>query len=313
MLIRVNSRACVQPSEITPESVWRERRRFMTRAGLAIGSVALAGLPHARAGDCRLPNPIRLRDGEQPNTLQEIAGYNNFYEFSPDKKAVAHLARDVTPQPWKLTVEGEVAKPLSFELDDVLRLHPVESRIYRLRCVEGWSMVIPWDGIPLCSLVSRAQPTSRAKYVRFVGPHDPKVYIGQRRSSLQWPYTEALTIAEAMHPLSFLVTGLYGKPLPIQNGAPLRLAVPWKYGFKSIKAIAQIRFEEQRPQTSWTLASPSEYGFYGNVNPDVPHPRWTQARETRIGELKARPTLPFNGYADEVAQLYAGLDLRANY
>ena len=254
----------------------------------------------------------RLAEGERLNSFEEITNYNNFYEFSTDKKAVAQLASEVPTRPWKLAVEGEVQKPLTLDLEDLLHGSVVEDRVYRLRCVEGWSMIIPWNDIPLCSLIGRAQPTSRAKYVRFIGAYDPARYIGQRSQALQWPYTEALTTAEDPS-IDALVTGLYGKPLPPQNGSPVRLAVPWKYGFKSIKAIVKIRLEEHKPQTTWTQASPGEYGFYGNVNPQVPHPRWTQEREVRIGEMKMRPTLPFNGYADEVAALYAGLDLRVNY
>ena len=313
MLIRIRRSAPLRASEITPESVWRARREFMARSCAGLGIAALGSIANAGTSDCRLIRPPRIGDGEQPNSFQEITTYNNFYEYSTDKKAVAHLAREAAVRPWKLVIEGEVQRPLTLDLDGLLRGQTIESRVYRLRCVEGWSMVIPWDGISLCNLFARVQPTSRAKYVRFIGPHDPAQYIGQRGGALEWPYTEALTIAEAMHPLTFLVTGLYGKPLPTQNGAPLRLAVPWKYGFKSIKAIVKIRFEEQKPETTWMQASPSEYGFYANVNPEAPHPRWTQAREVRIGELKARPTLPFNGYAEEVAHLYAGLDLRANY
>jgi len=314
MLIRIAAALRPRPSEITSESIWRERRAFIIKAGLALSAAALEGTAaHSHAATCTATERPRLAEGEHVNTYAEITSYNNFYEYSSDKAAVAHLAHEAPARPWMLSIDGEVERPLALGLEELLRLDTVESRVYRLRCVEGWSMVIPWDGFSLCKLLARAQPTSRAKYVRFIGPYDPSHYIGQRRGALDWPYTEALTIAEAMHPLTMLVTGLYGKPLPQQNGAPLRLAIPWKYGFKSIKSITAVRFEEQRPETTWMKASPSEYGFYGNVNPEVPHPRWTQTREVRIGELKTRATLPFNGYAEAVAALYAGLDLRANY
>jgi sulfoxide reductase catalytic subunit YedY len=313
MLIRIAPALRVRPSEMTAEALWQDRRAFLVNAAAALAATALSARSAPLAAACTAMKTPGLAEGERANTYSEITSYNNFYEYSTDKAAVAHIAREAPERPWALTIDGEVQKPLTLDLDELLHVDTIESRVYRLRCVEGWSMIIPWDGFSLCKLIARAQPTSRAKYVTFVGPYDPSRYIGQRRGALEWPYTEALTIAEAMHPLTMLVTGVYGKPLPAQNGAPLRLAVPWKYGFKSIKAIATIRLQAERPQTTWMKASPSEYGFYGNVNPEVAHPRWTQAREVRIGELKARPTLPFNGYADQVAALYAGLDLRANY
>jgi len=254
-----------------------------------------------------------LLPGERPNTFQEITSYNNFYEYSPEKTAVKHLAVNLNPRPWQLRIEGEVEKPVTLDIDALAAPARQVERIYRLRCVEGWSMVIPWQGVPLCELLRAAQPTSRAKYVRFVSLYDPARFYGQRTSTMPWPYTEALRIDEAMHPLTLLATGLYGKPLPNQNGAPVRLVVPWKYGYKSSKSIVAIRLEEQQPPTTWSQVAPSEYGFYGNVNPHVPHPRWTQAREVRIGELKKRETLPFNGYAEQVAHLYQGLDPRKHY
>jgi sulfoxide reductase catalytic subunit YedY len=296
------------PSEITPESAYLARRRFL-RQGAALAAAFPLGLrAAAAAADCAQANVPGLLPGEKPNSFEEITSYNNFYEYSTEKTAIKHLAVNLNPRPWQLRIEGEVAKPVTLDIDAIAAPARQVERIYRLRCVEGWSMVIPWQGVPLCELLSAVQPTSRAKYVRFVTLHDPERFYGQRRSSLPWPYTEALRIDEAMHPLVLLATGLYGKPLPNQNGAPLRLVVPWKYGYKSGKSLVLIRLEEKQPPTTWVQIAPSEYGFYGNVNPEVPHPRWTQSREVRIGELKKRETLPFNGYAAEVAHLYRGLD-----
>lgn len=289
----------VRSSEITPEQVWRERRGFMAAALGALGAS-----PHARASGI---------EAERPNTLEQISRYNNYYEFSSNKEAVWKLAEDFNPLPWSVSVEGEVERPRTWAIEDLLKRYPQEDRIYRLRCVEGWSMVIPWRGFALAALLKESQPTSRAKFVEFVSVLRPKEMVGQRLRSLQWPYTEGLRIDEAMHPLSLMVTGLYGQALPAQNGAPLRLAVPWKYGFKSAKAITRIRLVETAPETSWMQAAASEYGFYGNVNPEVPHPRWSQRREVRIGEVAKRATLPFNGYADQVASLYAGMDLQRHF
>ncbi|MBS4095981.1 MAG: protein-methionine-sulfoxide reductase catalytic subunit MsrP, partial [Sulfuricella sp.] len=249
---------------------------------------------------------------DRPTPLESIQSYNNYYEFSSSKEAVRLLAQNLTTSPWNIQIEGEVARPFSIGLEDLMRRFPGEERIYRLRCVEGWSMVIPWNGFPLARLIHLAQPNGQAKYVEFVSLHRPAEMIGQRQpGGLVWPYREALRLDEALHSLAFLATGLYGEALPKQNGAPLRLVVPWKYGFKQAKAITHIRFLRDMPRGSWQLAAASEYGFYGNVNPDVPHPRWSQKREVRIGELRKRPTLPFNGYAEQVAHLYAGLDPRA--
>jgi sulfoxide reductase catalytic subunit YedY len=230
--------------------------------------------------------------------------------LSTDKYAPAQLAQTLRATPWSVVVEGEIAKPAVYHLEDVLRPHTLEERIYRLRCVEGWSMVIPWIGVPLGEVIKRFEPTSKAKYVAFTTLYDPEQLPGQRRAVLTWPYVEGLRMDEAMHPLTILAVGLYGEVLPNQNGAPLRLVVPWKYGFKSVKSIVKIRFVEEQPVTTWMAAAPQEYGFYSNVNPDVPHPRWSQARERRLGEFSKRPTLPFNGYADQVAHLYAGMDLK---
>jgi sulfoxide reductase catalytic subunit YedY len=297
----------ISPSEITTEGVYLERRRFLLGAtALALSSIS--GLGHA---DCA---PAKIPVINEPLTDVDTAThYNNYYEFSTDKKAVSFLAREFNPRPWTVSIEGEVRHPKVYDIDEISRLIPAEERIYRFRCVEGWSMVVPWRGIPLCEVLSRADPTGNAKFVEFSSVMKPEVMIGQRSPVLPWPYTEGLRIDEAMHPLTLLAVGMYGKPLPNQNGAPLRLVVPWKYGFKSIKAIAKIRLVSSMPRTSWPEASPSEYGFYANVNPSVTHPRWSQSRETRLGELAKRDTLPFNGYAEQVASLYQGMDLATNF
>ncbi|MES2355820.1 MAG: protein-methionine-sulfoxide reductase catalytic subunit MsrP [Pseudomonadota bacterium] len=307
-LIRILTGSDPLPSEITSETVYFGRRRFLAElAGIA---AAVATPTIAAETACKsLATPPVLLSGEKPNSWEEITQYNNFYEYSTDKKAIAVLAENLRPAPWSIRIEGECEKPATYDINEIRRRFHAEERIYRLRCVEGWSMVIPWDGIPLCNLLQEAKPTSRAKFVRFISLQDPSRMYGQRGGALSWPYLEGLRIDEAMHPLTILALGLYGKPLPNQNGAPARLVVPWKYGFKSIKSIVTIRFEETPPESSWTHAAPSEYGFYANVNPEVPHPRWTQAREQRIGEIGKRKTLPFNGYADQVAALYREMDL----
>ena len=292
----------VRPSEITPEHVWHERRRLL---GAALASLAAAGLHRSAAAAGTEAEPL--------NSLEQIGRYNNYYEFSTNKEVVWKLAEEFKPLPWTLSIEGEVEKPRTWAFEDLLKRFTQEDRIYRLRCVEGWSMVIPWRGFPLAALLKEAQPTSRAKYVEFVSVVRPQEMIGQRRTTFQWPYTEGLRIDEAMHPLSLMVTGLYGQSLLTQNGAPLRLAIPWKYGFKSAKAITRIRLVEAPPVTSWMHAAGSEYGFFANVNPGVAHPRWSQRREVRIGEVAKRATLLFNGYADQVASLYAGMDLDRNF
>jgi methionine sulfoxide reductase catalytic subunit len=289
-----------RPSEITPERLWRERRAFL---GAALGAFAGAGLPR----------PAAAAEPDRPNTLEQISRYNNYYEFSTNKEVIWKLAEEFKATPWTLTVEGEVDKPRVFALDELLKRFAQEDRVYRLRCVEGWSMVIPWRGFPLAALLNECAPNSRAKFVEFASVLRPGEMIGQRLNTLPWPYTEGLRIDEAMHPLSLVVTGLYGQPLPNQNGAPLRLAVPWKYGFKSAKAITRIRLVETPPVTSWMRAAGAEYGFYANVNPEVSHPRWSQRREVRIGEVAKRATLPFNGYAEQVAQLYGGMDLARHF
>ena len=302
----------IRASEITPEAVYRQRRIFLRDAGLLALAGALPAALHATNAHSALP-PYRKSPlgGEiMPNTWEEITTYNNFYEFGTDKSDPAKHAQTLRPRPWVVSVEGECLKPRAWDIDALLKRFPLEERIYRLRCVEGWSMVIPWLGFPLASLIKDAQPTGNAKYVEFTTLHDPKRMPGQRWSVLDWPYVEGLRIDEATHPLALMVAGLYGRDLPNQNGAPLRLAVPWKYGFKSAKSIVRIRFVEKQPLTAWMAASPREYGFYANVNPDVDHPRWSQAKERRIGEFFKHPTLMFNGYGDQVATLYGGMDLR---
>jgi sulfoxide reductase catalytic subunit YedY len=242
--------------------------------------------------------------------LADVTSYNNFYEFGTEKGDPAANAGTLRPRPWTVAIEGEVERPQVVDIDQLLKWFPLEERVYRMRCVEAWSMVIPWIGFPLRDLIARVAPTSKARFVAFTTLLDPDQMPGQRRAVLDWPYVEGLRLDEAMHPLAILAVGLYGKPLPNQNGAPLRLVTPWKYGFKGIKSIVKIRFTETQPPTSWNLAAPDEYGFYANVNPAVDHPRWSQATERRIGDLRRRPTLPFNGYADQVASLYSGMDLR---
>ncbi|MDX5332949.1 MAG: protein-methionine-sulfoxide reductase catalytic subunit MsrP [Gammaproteobacteria bacterium] len=312
MLIR--RPADIRPSEITPRALYLKRRDFL-KYSLA-GGLALAGLgqmPSARAGVFDGVPASPLSTGEKPNSLHDVTHYNNFYELGTGKRDPARFAAHLKPRPWSVTVAGECEKPAVYDIDDFIRPHALEERIYRLRCVEGWSMVIPWVGFPLAEVIRRARPTSRAKYVEFTTLHDPKMLPGQRVKVLDWPYVEGLRMDEAMHPLTILAVGLYGDVLPNQNGAPLRLVVPWKYGFKSIKSIVSIRFVEEQPVSSWTKAAPREYGFYSNVNPEVDHPRWSQATERRIGEFRKRDTLLFNGYGEEVASLYAGMDLRRNF
>ncbi|MDH5445058.1 MAG: protein-methionine-sulfoxide reductase catalytic subunit MsrP [Gammaproteobacteria bacterium] len=307
MLIK-NKQHVFTSSEITSEHDYSQRREFLRQ--LAAGAASLALPSSLLASECQSP---KLSSKDPLTSLQSITRYNNYYEFSTNKRVIFELAKALTLRPWSLTIEGEVENPYTIDIEDLLSDFTQEERIYRLRCVEGWAAVIPWQGIPLCKLLNKAAPTSRAKYVEFVSLHRPAEMIGQRRPTLDWPYREGLRIDEARHPLTLLVTGLYGKDLPPQNGAPIRLAVPWKYAFKSAKAITHIRLVEKQPVTSWHQAAPSEYGFYANVNPTVAHPRWTQSRENRIGELRKRPTDMFNGYAEQVAGLYRGMDLRKFY
>ncbi len=287
--------------EITDESLYLNRRAWLRSAGATLAAFApLASLA--------LP-----ADDDKPTPYAKLTTYNNFYEFGTSKEDPAANARTLRPRPWTVSVEGDVKKPAKYSLDDLLRGLPILDRTYRHRCVEGWSMVIPWNGIQLRELIRKVEPGSKAKYVEFTTLLDPIQMPGQRTDVLPWPYTESLRMDEAMHPLTLLATGIYGKSLLNQNGAPLRLVVPWKYGFKGGKSIVRIRFSESQPATTWNVAAPSEYGFYANVNPAVDHPRWSQAKERRIGEFLKRPTLPFNGYAAQVASLYAGMDLRRNF
>jgi len=311
----------IRPSEITSPANYFNRRQFiragalssgLLRAPAALGAVGPDGKRAALSGVTKSP----LSTDEAPNSYQDITTYNNYYEFGTGKDDPAVYARDFMPRPWTITVEGHAEKTGTFDFDDFMRPFDLEERIYRLRCVEAWSMVIPWVGISLADVVKSLQPTSKARYVAFETLNDPQQMPGVRRRTLDWPYREGLTIAEATNPLPILAVGLYGEVLPNQNGAPIRLVVPWKYGFKSIKSIVGIRFTENQPLTSWNMAQPREYGFYANVNPKVDHPRWSQARERRIGAgifAEKQPTLMFNGYGEQVAHLYKDLDLRRNF
>jgi sulfoxide reductase catalytic subunit YedY len=321
----------IRSSEITPEETYLDRRRFMrASAGIGLGIVAAASVLGAAgrapgstdllgaAGALRQDNWRPKKKGpfdtdEELTPYKDVTTYNNFYVFGVDKSDPAEYSGSFRPLPWKVAVEGYVKKPAVYDFEDLLKPHAQEDRIYRLRCVEGWSMVIPWLGIPLGDLIKRLEPSSRATFVEFTTVLRPEEMPGQKRPVLQWPYVEGLRMDEAMNPLTLLTTGLYGKALPNQNGAPLRLIVPWKYGFKSVKSIVKIRFVDYQPNTTWELSAPKEYGFYSNVNPDVDHPRWSQAKERRIGEFFKRKTLMFNGYADRVASMYSGMDLRANF
>ncbi len=308
MLIRRT--ADILPSEITPPDVYRSRRNFLAQAG---GLTAAAALPMASAHAATAFGPLAaspLSTTETPTSRRAVTTYNNFYELGTDKSDPAENIHRLKPSPWTLRIEGLVNKPRSLGIDELLKLVPPEERIYRMRCVEGWSMVIPWVGIPLGSLLKLVEPQGSAKYVEFVSHYDRATMT---RGVLDWPYTEGLRLDEARHPLTILAVGLYGEVLPVQNGAPVRLVVPWKYGFKGAKSLVAIRFVERQPVTAWMKAGPSEYGFYANVNPDVDHPRWSQATERRIGEFTKRKTLMFNGYADQVGSLYAGMDLRRFY
>ena len=290
--------------EVTPEQLYWSRRQFLGAAGVAALATALPGT--LSACSVREPPPDKL------NSWEDITTYNNYYEFGTDKSDPHENAGSLRTNPWTVAVEGMVKKPAVYHLEDVVRGAAVAQHIYRMRCVEGWSMVIPWMGFPLRDFIARVQPTSQARYIEFTTLFDPKQMPGQRTNVLDWPYTEGLRLDEAMHPLTLLVTGIYGRVLPNQNGAPLRLVVPWKYGFKGIKSIVKMRFTDTQPATAWNKAAPQEYGFYANVNPTVDHPRWSQATERRLGEWRRRPTLMFNGYS-EVAPLYAGMDLRKFY
>ncbi len=318
MLIRKPSD--IKPSEITPESDYLNRRVFMRGAGsiagaaatllLPGGASALATDPKATGDSLNSVSETAFSTDEALTPWKDITRYNNFYEFGTGKRDPYENAEKFKPRPWAIKVMGECEKPGDLDLEDFLKPHALEERIYRLRCVEAWSMVVPWVGVPLAPILKRFQPTSKAKYVAFRTLYKPAEMPGQLIPVLDWPYVEGLRIDEAMHPLTILAVGIYGRVLPNQNGAPIRLVVPWKYGFKSIKSIVTIRFTEEEPPTSWNVAAPHEYGFYSNVNPQVAHPRWSQARERRIGDVFKQDTKMFNGYADQVASLYEGMDLR---
>lgn len=313
----------VRSFEITDEKVYRERRRFLQQAAAA-GLLLAPGLAPADSDENKKLGPLkksRYSTDEKLTSYHDVTHYNNFYEFGSDKTDPAANAKNFRTHPWSVVVDGEVKHPATYQLEDFIKPYALEERIYRLRCVEAWSMVVPWAGFPLNDIIKRAGPTSRAKYVQFTTLYDPEQMPGQRRgllgTGLDWPYVEGLRLDEAVHPLAIMAVGLYGKVLPNQSGAPLRLVVPWKYGFKSIKSIVKISLVEKQPATTWNKENPHEYGFYSNVNPNVDHPRWSQAYETRVGEdsifsrlVHKRKTLMFNGYADQVASLYAGMDLR---
>lgn len=315
----------IKSSEITDENLYLNRRNFIRGAILASSTIATGWLYRSLTSNSRKPQSDNVTsptqssqaassiESESLTPFEDITNYNNFYEFSTSKGAVAGKARNFVTNPWTVAVEGLANKPRVFDLDDLLKLYKPEERVYRLRCVEGWSMVIPWLGFPLSALLNSVEPNSRAKYVEFTTLFDPDRMPNQHTSVLDWPYVEGLRLDEALHPLTILSVGLYGKMLPPQNGAPVRLIVPWKYGFKSIKSIVKIRLTEEQPKTTWSDYAPNEYGFYANVNPQVDHPRWSQATERRIGEFGRRDTLLFNGYADQVAHLYEGIDLNRNY
>jgi sulfoxide reductase catalytic subunit YedY len=314
----------IQSSEITDKKLYLSRRDFIGATTRSLGALAAGytapglflGSKEAEASTATKLTGLRkstLSTSEPMTPYKDVTTYNNFYEFSTDKNTPAQIAGTLNPRPWTITVEGEVKNKKTYDIDALLKMAPLEERIYRMRCVEGWSMVIPWVGFSLSELIKQVQPNGNAKFVEFISLHDPKQMPGQRSRVLDWPYVEGLRLDEAMNPLTLLTVGLYGEVLPNQNGAPVRLVTPWKYGFKNAKSIVKIRFTSTPPVSSWMRANPNEYGFFANVNPNVDHPRWSQARERRIGEFSKRETLMFNGYADQVAQLYSGMDLRKFY
>jgi sulfoxide reductase catalytic subunit YedY len=305
-------------SDITPERLYLDRRAFIAGAGaLVLGAgAAEASVPQGQPLKAARNDTLSLK--EPATKFESATTYNNFYEFGVNKEDPARLAGSFKPRPWTVKVDGLVAKPKTFDVDELLRAFPLEERVYALRCVEAWSMIIPWIGFPLASLLKRVEPTSQAKYVAFTTLLDPEQFPGQKKGffnmgGLDWPYTEGLRLDEAMHPLTLLTAGMYGQVLPNQNGAPIRVVIPWKYGFKSAKSLVRISLVADQPKTAWNTAAPSEYGFYCNVNPEVSHPRWSQATERRIGEFRRRNTLMFNGYGDQVASLYSGMDLKKFY
>ena len=315
----------IKSSEITDKDVYLNRRLFIRGAALAGGAVATGFVyryftshgEETQAGekiaDVQAPPQTAPPINEKSTSYEDITHYNNFYEFSTDKREVATKAKRFVTRPWTVAVEGLVHQPRVFDIDDLLKISPPEERVYRHRCVEAWSMVVPWVGFSLAKLLDQVQPMSQAKYVAFESLVDPKQMPNIKSDVLEWPYVEGLRLDEAMHPLTILATGLYGETLPPQNGAPLRLVIPWKYGFKGLKSIVKIKLVEAEPPTTWNISGPREYGFYSNVNPQVDHPRWSQARERRIGEFFKRKTLMFNGYGEQVAQIYNGMDLKKNY
>ncbi len=318
----VKKAADITSSEITDKSLYLNRRKFLAGAAAVAGAAVLGD----KLLDVASPRTVALAGtalgvskkadyagGEKVTPLNDITNYNNFYEFGTDKYSPAGLAKNLRTRPWTVAVEGLVKKPKTWDIDAILKLAPLEERVYRHRCVEGWSMVIPWLGFPLGEFIKQVEPTSKAKYVTFTTLYDPAQMPGQKSNVLEWPYVEGLRLDEAVHPLTLMCVGLYGETLPNQDGAPLRLVVPWKYGFKSIKSIVKIKFVDSQPPTTWNKSAPNEYGFYSNVNPEVDHPRWSQGKERRIGEFFKRKTLMFNGYADQVASLYSGMDLRKNF
>lgn len=315
MLIRRPSD--ILPSEITPPALYAQRREFIKNGAALAGALGLAGLPaFAESPRGQKLDGLRksaLSTDEKPTAYESITSYGNFYEFGPNKDSPLKNAQRLRTRPWTIQIDGEVKRPQTVAIDDLLKWAPLEERVYRLRCVEGWSMVVPWVGFSLAEVIRRAEITGNAKYVEFHSLADPEQMPYVRTPVLDWPYVEGLRLDEAMHPLTLLAVGLYGEVLPKQNGAPVRLVVPWKYGFKSAKSIVRIRFVAQQPKTAWVKSNPEEYGFYSNVNPEVDHPRWSQAQERRIGDFLKRKTLPFNGYSEQVARLYTGMDLRKNY
>jgi sulfoxide reductase catalytic subunit YedY len=312
----------IRSSEITSKSAYMDRRKFIAGAA-ATGAALATGLYLGNGGytietveaSAKLTGIVKSQfsTSEKPNSLKDITNYNNYYEFSTDKYEPNGLSKNFRTRPWTVSIEGLVTKSKKMDIDDIMKLAPLEERIYRFRCVEGWSMIIPWVGFPLSALINQAEPLGKAKFVAFESILAPNQMPGQRRDVLLWPYVEGLRMDEAMHPLSILAVGIYDEALPNVDGAPLRLVVPWKYGFKGIKAIVKIKFVEKMPPTSWSRMAPNEYGFYSNVNPKVDHPRWSQAKERRIGEFFKRETLMLNGYEDQVASLYSGMDLRKNF
>ncbi len=308
-------------SDTTPREIYQKRREFIrTLSGAAAGLAGAAAMPWAESLQAqtgpKLPGVTKspLSDtGEKLNSFKDITTYNNFYEFGTQKEEPAVLSRGFKTNPWTLTIEGEVAKKKVLGYDDLFKIAPLEERIYRMRCVEAWSIVVPWVGVPLAALLKQVEPTSKAQYVAFETHYSRSSMLAPDEAGINFPYVEGLRLDEAMHPLTMLAVGLYGEKLPNQNGAPVRLVVPWKYGFKGIKSITRIRLVEKQPPSTWNLINAREYGFYSNVNPQVDHPRWTQATERRLGEIFRKKTLPFNGYADQVASLYSGMDLRKFY